>query len=228
MSGITFAITRLKLLSTQSPQIFAQCLPNKRGTVDARAFGRQIRRPKQLRIQHNSDRLHIVEHTPRIILPSQFSCICLDTYMHCAVYTKDGIRVRDHCRAEPSRDTEPTGLVTTVGGRDRASASYAAANRIQAPARAARSRLCGSNGGRTAPSLSVEAGTISAGRCLAGSVPPVLVRPHRCSGTPSRSHGSIINTNDKKEDWKKAEAAQTADVTMEKQNENQADKRVRG
>src|SRR6202011_57694 len=43
------------------------------------------------------------------------------------------ICVRNHCGAEPSRDIEPPGLVPTVGWRDRASASYAGADRFEAP-----------------------------------------------------------------------------------------------
>src|SRR5712675_2215378 len=64
--------------------------------------------------------------------------ICLDTYMPVVVYEEDGISIRDHCRAEPPGNIEPAGLVPTVGGRDRASASYDAADRVEAPARAAR------------------------------------------------------------------------------------------
>src|SRR4029077_14966840 len=97
-------------------------------------------------------------------------------YMLCRVYKANGICLRNHCGAEPPRDTEPPGLVTTVGWRDRAPASYAATDRAQAPARAARGRLRGIHGGRTAPSLPAEARTISGGGCLGGSVPPVLVR----------------------------------------------------
>ena len=82
--------------------------------------------------------------------------IYLDTYMLCGVYQESGIRVRNHCGAEPPRDIEPSGLVTTVGWRDRASASYAAADRVKAPASAARGRFRGIHGGRTAPSLPAE------------------------------------------------------------------------
>src|SRR5260370_18833253 len=96
--------------------------------------------------------------------------------MLCEVYQEDGIGVRNHCGAEPPRDIEPPGLVTTVGWRDRASTSHAAADRVKAPARAARGRFRGINGGRAAPSLPAEARTASGGRCLAGSVPSVLVR----------------------------------------------------
>src|SRR5213080_179600 len=105
------------------------------------------------------------------------------------VYEENGIGVRNHCGAEPPRDIEPPGLVPTVGGRDRASASYAAADRVKAPARAARGRFRGIHGGRTAPSLPAEARTASGGGCLAGSVPSVLVRSRRCSRTPPRPHG---------------------------------------
>src|SRR2546422_11330476 len=116
--------------------------------------------------------------------------------MLCGVYQEDGICVRNHCGAEPPRDIEPPGLVTTVGWRDRASTSYDAADRVKAPARAARSRFRGIHGGRTAPSVPAEARTASGGACLARSVPPVLVRARGCSRTPPRPHGSI-NTNEK-------------------------------
>jgi hypothetical protein len=53
------------------------------------------------------------------------------------VYTLEGgICLRNHCGAELLGDIEPPGLVTTVGGRDRASASYAAADRVKALASA--------------------------------------------------------------------------------------------
>src|SRR5262245_31568756 len=44
------------------------------------------------------------------------------------------------------------------------------------------------HGGRTAPSLPAEARAASGGRCLAGSVPPVLVGSRGCSRTPPRQH----------------------------------------
>src|SRR2546430_10640686 len=58
--------------------------------------------------------------------------------MRFRVYKEHGICVRSHCRAEPPRDLEHPGLLTAVGWRDRASTSYAAADRVQAPASAAR------------------------------------------------------------------------------------------
>src|SRR5205085_5407454 len=85
------------------------------------------------------------------------SFICLDTHMLCGVYQESGICVRNHCGAEPPRDIEPPGLVTTVGWRDRASTSYAAADRVKAPASAARGRFRRIHGGRTAPCLPAEA-----------------------------------------------------------------------
>src|SRR5215470_5867262 len=118
------------------------------------------------------------------------------------VYKESGICVRNHCRAEPPRDIGPPGLVTTVGGRDRASTSYAAADRVKAPARAARGRFRGIHRGRTAPSLPAEAPTASGAGCLAGSVPPVLVRSRGCSRTLPRAHGSF-NTNEKEGKEKK-------------------------
>src|SRR5258708_25853957 len=117
------------------------------------------------------------------------------------VYQERGICVRHHRGAEPPRDIEPPGLVTTVGWRDRASASYAAADRVTAPARGARGRFRGIHGGRTAPSLPAEAGTTSGGGGLAGSVPSVLVRSCGCSRTPPRPHGSV--KTDEKEDKEK-------------------------
>ena len=115
--------------------------------------------------------------------------------MLCGVYQKSGICVRNHRGTEPPRDIEPPGLVATVGWRDRASTSYAAADRVKAPARAARRRLRGIHGGRTAPSLPAETGTASGGGYVAGSVPPVLVRSRGCSRTPPRSYG-ISNANE--------------------------------
>src|ERR1700747_984629 len=82
--------------------------------------------------------------------------ICLDTYMLSGVYQEHGICVRNHCGAEPPRDIEPARLVATVGWRDRASASHVAADRVKAPASAARGRVRGIHGGRTAPSLPAE------------------------------------------------------------------------
>jgi hypothetical protein len=76
--------------------------------------------------------------------------------MLCSVYEASGICVRHHRGAEPPRDTERPALVTTVGGRDRASTSYAAADRVKALASAARGRFRRIYGGRTAPSLSIE------------------------------------------------------------------------
>src|ERR1700687_3382468 len=115
--------------------------------------------------------------------------------MLCGVYEGHGICIRNHWGAEPPRDLEPAGLVTTVGRRDRASAAYDAADGVKAPARAARGRFRGIHGGRTAASLPAEARTTSGAGCLAGSVPPVLVRSRGCSRTPPRPYGSI-NTNE--------------------------------
>jgi len=82
--------------------------------------------------------------------------IYLDTHMLLGVYEESGVCVRNHCGAEPPCDIEPSGLLTAVGGRDRASASYAATERVKAPASAARGRFRGIHGGCTAPSLPAE------------------------------------------------------------------------
>src|SRR5258708_16396156 len=112
------------------------------------------------------------------------------------VYEEHGNRVRNYCGAEPPRDTEPAGLVTTVGWRDRESAWYDAADGVKAPAGAARGRFRGIHGGRTAPSLPAETGITSGTGCLARSVPPVLVRSRGFSRTPSGTHGAV-STNHK-------------------------------
>src|SRR5205807_9618279 len=163
-------------------------------------------------------------HRNRCLPP--LPCTSLDTYMRHGVYKEHGICVRSPCRAEPPRDLEPSGLLTTVGGRDRASTSYAAADRVKAPASAARGRFRGIHGGRTAPSLPAEARTTSGGGCLAGSVPSVLVRSRGCSRTPPRPHG--ISQHQRKGRQGEDDAAQTANVTKEKRNENQSDQRIRG
>src|SRR6059058_1706257 len=121
--------------------------------------------------------------------------------MRCGVYQESGICIRNHCRAEPPRDLEPPGLVPAVGWRDRASTSYDAADRVKAPARAARGRFRGIHGGRTAPSLPAEARTASGGACLARSVPPALVHARGCSRTSPRPHGSV-STNEKEDEEK--------------------------
>src|SRR5690242_18344743 len=127
------------------------------------------------------------------------------------VYKGSGIRVRNHCGAEPARDLEPAGVLTTVGGRDRASTSDASADRLKTPASAARCRFCRIHDRRAAPSVPAEARTTSGVGCLAGSVPAVLVRSRRCSRTPPRQHGAV-NTNQKEEN-EEDDAAQTANVT---------------
>ena len=112
-----------------------------------------------------------------------------------AVYKGGGICIRNHCRAKPTRDIEPPGLVSAVGGGDRASAPNAATDGVKAPASVARGRFRGIHSGRTTPPLPAETRTISGVGYLAGSVPPVLVRSPGCSGTPPRPHGAI-NANE--------------------------------
>src|SRR5204863_375423 len=89
------------------------------------------------------------------------------------------------------RDTESPHLLRTVGWRDRASTAHGAADSVKAPASAARGRFRGIHGGRSAPPLPTEAGTISRGRRLAGPVPSALDRSCRCPRTPPRPHESI-------------------------------------
>src|SRR5712671_5856344 len=113
------------------------------------------------------------------------------------VYEEHGICIRNHCGAEPPRDLGPPGLVPTVGWRDRAPTSHAADDRVKAPARVARGRFRGVHRGRTAPPLPTEAKTISGGGCLAGAVPPVLVRSHGCAGTAPRPDGTFITNQGK-------------------------------
>src|SRR5215472_5333802 len=144
--------------------------------------------------------MHLAGYGPagRLNRSLSLDIIFLDLYMQCTVYKQSGICVRNHCGAEPPRNIEHPGLVTTVGGRDRASATCAAADRVKAPASAARGRFRGIHGGRTAPSLPAEARTVSGGGRLAGSVPSVLVRSRGCSRTPPRPYGSV-NTSEKED-----------------------------
>ena len=58
---VTPPIAGLDLARTQAFQMFAKGLPNQTGTVYPRPFGRSIRGPKQLRIQHYLNGFHIVE-----------------------------------------------------------------------------------------------------------------------------------------------------------------------
>src|SRR5262245_3646858 len=109
--------------------------------------------------------------------------------MLCEVYQDRGIRLRHHRGTEPPRDTRPAGLVPAVGRRDRASPADAPADRLEAPARAARRRVRGIHGGPATPSLPAEAGTTPGAGCLARAVPPVLVRSRGCPRTPPRPHG---------------------------------------
>jgi hypothetical protein len=133
--------------------------------------------------------------------------ICLDTHMLCGVYQESGICVRNHCGAQPPRDIEPPGLVTTVRWRARTSTSDAAAHGVKTPAGAARGRFRGIHGGRATPSLPAETCAASGSGCLVGAVPPILVRSRRCSRTPSGPHESLNanehNTNEKEDKEKK-------------------------
>src|SRR6266498_5705674 len=146
-----------------------------------------------MRFSEEVDGTHHTVHprTPTETVAWAQSFIYLDKHMLCRVYQEDGICVRNHCGAEPPRDTEPPGLVATVGGSDRAPASYAAADGVKAPASTARGRFRGIHGGRTAPSLPLEARTTAGGGCLAGSVPSVLVRSCRCSRAPPQPHRPV-------------------------------------
>src|SRR5512132_3971775 len=121
--------------------------------------------------------------------------------MRHGAYSWHGVCLRNHCRAEPSRDPEPARVVSAVGGGDRARAAHAAAGRVQAPASAARGGVRRIHGGCTAPSLPAETGAPSGGRRLAGPVPPALVRPRRCSRPPPGPDG-LIHTIETKDEEK--------------------------
>jgi hypothetical protein len=107
-------------------------------------------------LAHAINNTNITAPNSTTIAGGSLPCIYLDKHIPCGVYQGNGICVRNHCGAEPSRDIEPPGLVTTFGWRDRASTSYAAADRVKAPTSAARGRFRGIQGGRTAPSLPAE------------------------------------------------------------------------
>src|SRR5215831_9441739 len=109
-----------------------------------------------LRLNHRPALTVLSRRTQPKSLPRPRRYIYLDTYMLYKVYKESGICIRNHCGAEPPRDIEPAGFVTTVGWRDRASASYAATDCVKTSAGAARGRFRGIHGGRTASSLPAE------------------------------------------------------------------------
>src|SRR5437899_12637624 len=96
--------------------------------------------------------------------------------MLCRVYKRNGICIRNHCGAEPSRHIEPPGLVRTVGRRDRVSTWYAADDRVKASASAARGRSRGIHAGRTPPALHAKTRTTSGGGYVAVAVHSALAR----------------------------------------------------
>src|SRR5262249_18673534 len=119
---------------------------------------------------------------------------------HPGVYQEGGICLRNHRRAEPPRDIEPAGLVGAVGRRNRTSPWHGAAGRLEAPARTARGRLRGVDGGCTASPVPAETGTTPGGGCLAHAIPSVLVRAPGRARASSRPHGSEeINEKEEKE-----------------------------
>src|SRR5580693_5557088 len=102
-------------------------------------------------------------------------------------YIAHGKRLRDRRRAQPPCDPQPSDSQRAVRRRDRAAAPYVPAGRLQAPPRPSRRRLRRIYCRRAAPPLSPEVRTVSGARRLARPVPSLLVGPHRCSRTPSRS-----------------------------------------
>ena len=93
--------------------------------------------------------------------------------------------------AEPNRRAILSLLAAaerSVGDIERAAATAAALG-VQTPARAARGRLRGVARGRTTASLSDQARAAHGDRCLARSVPSLLVGACRRARTSSRSHG---------------------------------------
>ena len=116
----------------------------------------------------------------------------------CAAAYIKGVESVFEIIAEPNRRAILSLLVSSeqsVGEIERR-ASHAAADRLEAPARAARGRLRRSHRGRPAASLPAQTRTASGSGCLARAVPPVLVLSRGCARTPSRSHG--INRHRKK------------------------------
>src|SRR4029079_18183148 len=123
------------------------------------------------------------------------------------VYKCCGIRVRDYRGAQSPRHIEPAGFVGAVGRRDRAATGDAAADRLEAPPRAARRRPRRIRGGRTAPAVQAETTTAAGGGRLAGSIPEVLVHSRRCARTPPGPHASL-NTSENANEKKEAEERQ--------------------
>ena len=144
-SGARVGAVSIFIINRWSEQADRGGLPHKR-----KGHGHSVEKPLQIaKIRYRSLQ-------SRLGWGSGFGAIYLDKHMPTGVYYKRGICVRNHRGAEPPRDIEPTGLVTTVGWRDRASTSYAAADRVKAPASAARGRFRRIHGGCTAPSLPAE------------------------------------------------------------------------
>src|SRR5579863_1226732 len=115
------------------------------------------------------------------------------------VYIGRGIRIRNHCGAEPPSDPQPAGLLAAVGGSDRAQAPNAAAGGVKAPESASRRRLRGVDDRRAAPTVPAEARTIASVGRVARAVPPVLVRSRRCARTPSRPRGYVFTGKGKRD-----------------------------
>src|SRR5205085_11552233 len=102
------------------------------------------------------------------------------------LYTCRGILVRHRCGAQSARHLEPAALVRALRRRDRARASAVAAVRLEAPARAPRSRVRGVADRSAAAPLSTAAGAAHGARRMARSLPPLLVKARRCPGATPR------------------------------------------
>src|SRR6185312_4092205 len=106
------------------------------------------------------------------------------------------IHLRRHRRAEPPRDSGAPRIRRTVGGRDRAAAAAAAARGVETSSRAARRRLSGVHRGRTTSFVPAETRTARGAGCVAGAVPPLLVRSPRRARAPPRPHGSTTTNQE--------------------------------
>src|SRR4051794_36456448 len=100
-----------------------------------------------------------------------------------------GVIVRDRRGAQQAGHLEPAALVRAVRWRDRAGASTVAAVRLQAPARPARGGVRGATNRSTAAPVSTATGAADGGRCVACSLPALLVKVRRCPGATPRQDG---------------------------------------
>src|SRR5262249_28329147 len=126
----------------------------------------------------------------------QRRCLLLDRYMLRWAYARYAICVRDHCGAEPTSHSEPTGIVGAVRRGTRGPAPDATAFGPERPPGPARGRIGGGARRSAAARLSDPTRAAHGSRRLARSFPALLDGPRRCARTPSRSDGAGTKEGD--------------------------------